>query len=167
MTIENTPPVRRRERPIRGRSSASTAPLPRLVNPWKPLDLFEAEDVVRIIDAAHRVLEEVGLEIRSAGARAIYRRNGALVDDETQMVRLGREVVAAHCGKAPERFVLHARNPARDLHVGGNVVNFGPVNGTPHVTDIVGGRRYKHDRGFPQYPEGDARARRAALAGRR
>ncbi|SEE16609.1 trimethylamine---corrinoid protein Co-methyltransferase [Rhizobiales bacterium GAS191] len=142
MTIENTPPVRRRERPVRGRGPVSTAPLPRLVNPWKPLELFEDGDVVRIIDAAYRILEEAGLEIRSAGARAIYRRNGALVDDETQMVRLGREVVAAHCGKAPERFVLHARNPARDLHVGGNVVNFGPVNGTPHVTDIVGGRRY-------------------------
>ena len=104
--------------------------------------MFEAEDVARIIAAAHRVLEEVGLEIRSAGARDIYRRNGAQVDDETQMVRLGREMVEAHCAHAPERFVLRARNPARHLHVGGNVVNFGPVNGTPHVTDIEGGRRY-------------------------
>ena len=142
MTTDTTSPPRRRERPTRGRGQASMAPLPRLVNPWKPMELFAPDDVERIIDAAYRVLAEAGLEIRSAAARAIYRRNGALVDDETQMVRLDHDLVRAHCSKAPESFVLHARNSARDLHVGGNVVNFGPVNGTPHVTDIVSGRRY-------------------------
>jgi trimethylamine--corrinoid protein Co-methyltransferase len=43
---------------------------------------------------------------------------------------------------APETFVLHARNAARDLHVGGDVVNFGPVNGAPNVRDLARGRRY-------------------------
>ena len=38
--------------------------------------------------------------------------------------------------------MLHARNPARDLHVGDNVVNFGPVNGAPNIPDLEGGRRY-------------------------
>ena len=39
--------------------------------------------------------------------------------------------------------MLHARNPARDLHVGGNVVNFGPVNGAPqHHATWSSGRRY-------------------------
>ena len=58
------------------------------------------------------------------------------------MVRLGRELVEAHLAHAPERFVLHARNPERHLHVGGNVVNFGPVNGAPNINDLEGGRRY-------------------------
>ena len=44
--------------------------------------------------------------------------------------------------KAPEKFVLHARNPERDLHVGGNIVNFGPVNGAPNINDRESGRRY-------------------------
>jgi trimethylamine--corrinoid protein Co-methyltransferase len=59
-------------------------------------------------------------------------------------VRLGREVGAeAQLAEgAPERFVLHARNPDRHLHVGGSVVNFGPVNGAPNVSDREGGRRY-------------------------
>lgn len=43
---------------------------------------------------------------------------------------------------APERFVLHARNPERHMHVGGNVINFGPISGAPHITDLDGGRRY-------------------------
>ena len=38
--------------------------------------------------------------------------------------------------------MLHARNPERHLHVGGNVVNFGPVNGAPNISDLERGRRY-------------------------
>lgn len=135
-------PGRRRERPARNRTAASTPPLPRLEVPWAPVEVLDADGLARILDAAWRILEEGGLEIRSARAREIYRKGGATVDEATQMVRLDRALVRQVCAQAPERFVLHARNPARDLHVGGNVVNFGPVNGTPHVTDLAGGRRY-------------------------
>jgi trimethylamine--corrinoid protein Co-methyltransferase len=140
--MSGTTPARRRDRPARNRAPALPAPLPRLEVPWAPVEIFDEAQVARILDAAWRILEEGGLEIRSARARDIYRRHGALVDDATQMVRLGREVVRHHAAMAPERFVLHARNPARHLHVGGRVVNFGPVNGTPHVSDLAGGRRY-------------------------
>jgi trimethylamine--corrinoid protein Co-methyltransferase len=141
--MSDTKPARRRDRPARPRTAPTAhAPLPRLENPWPPVELFDAEEVARILGAAWRILEEGGLEIRSSRAREVYRRNGATVDEATGMVRLGREVVGAHLAHAPERFVLHARNPARHLHVGGRVVNFGPVNGTPHVTDLAGGRRY-------------------------
>ncbi len=134
---------RRRERGRAPRSTGpSLAPLPRLENPWPPLEILSAEQVERILDAAFRVLEEAGLEIRHPAAREVYARAGALVDPETQMVRLGRDLVEAQLAHAPERFVLHARNPARHLHVGGKVVNFGPVNGAPNVSDLEGGRRY-------------------------
>eukprot|EP01037_Dinobryon_pediforme_P019870 gene19870-20373_t len=140
---EVAPQSRRRDRSKPPRSTgASLAALPRLVNPWAPLEILTAEQVERILAAAYRVLEEAGLEIRSAEARAIYARAGASVDAETQMVRLGRDLVEAMLALAPERFVLHARNPDRHLHVGGNVVNFGPVNGAPHITDRENGRRY-------------------------
>ncbi len=38
--------------------------------------------------------------------------------------------------------MLRSRNRARDLHVGGDVINFGPVNGAPNVTDRERGRRF-------------------------
>lgn len=120
----------------------SLAPLPRLANPWPPLEILSAEQVERIVEAAFRILEEAGLEIRSAAAREHYRRAGALVDEQSQLVRLGRDIVTAQLAQAPERFVLHARNPARHLHVGDNVVNFGPVTGAPNIRDLEGGRRY-------------------------
>jgi trimethylamine---corrinoid protein Co-methyltransferase len=134
---------RRRDRGRAPRSTGpSLAPLPRLENPWRPLEVLTAEQVERILLAAFRVLEEAGLEIRSAAAREIYAKAGALVEEDSQTVRLGRDIVEAHLARAPERFVLHARNPARHLHVGDNIINFGPVTGAPNIRDHEGGRRY-------------------------
>src|ERR1700691_532762 len=120
----------------------SYAPIARLAVPWAPLEILSAEQVERILTAAYRILEEAGIEIRSAAARAVYLRHGAQVDEESQIVRLGRDVVEALLAHAPERFVLHARNPERHLHVGDNVVNFGPVHGAPNISDRERGRRY-------------------------
>lgn len=134
---------RRRERSRAPRSTGpSLAPIPRLTNRWAPLEILTGEQVERILGAAYRVLEEAGLEIRSATARVVFSKAGALVDESTQMVRLGRELVEAQLKTAPERFVLHARNAERHLQVGGNVVNFGPVTGAPNIRDSEGGRRY-------------------------
>ncbi len=138
-----SPTSRRRERARAARGAGQPlAPLPRLTNRWAPLEILDQEQVERIVTAAYRVLEEAGLEIRNRAARDAFRRGGGIVDEESQLVRLGREVVEAHLAHAPSSFVLHARNPERHLHVGGNVVNFGPVNGAPNVRDAVAGRRY-------------------------
>ena len=134
---------RRRGRTRAARSAEPTlTPLPRLENHFPPLEILSAEQVERILESAFRVLEEAGLEIRSSAARAVYAAAGAAVDEATQMVRLGRDIVEAQLQLAPQRFVLHARNPARHLAVGGNVVNFGPVTGAPNIRDAEGGRRY-------------------------
>ncbi len=57
-------------------------------------------------------------------------------------MRLERGVVEALLAKAPERSCCMPAIPQRDLHVGGNVVNFGPVNGAPNINDRENGRRY-------------------------
>src|SRR5215470_20455627 len=125
MTSDAPAPSRRRDRRRAARvSGPSLTPLPRLTNRFPPLEILSAEQLERILAAAYRVLEEAGLEIRSAAVREVYRRAGALVDEATQMVRLGRDLIEAQLASAPERFVLHARNPARHLQVGDNVVNF-------------------------------------------
>jgi trimethylamine--corrinoid protein Co-methyltransferase len=135
--------ARRRERGRAARASgASLAPISRLTHRWPALEILTGEQVERIVLAAFRVLEEAGLEIRSAAARELYAQAGALVDEGSQMVRLGRDIVQAQLALAPKEFVLHARNPDRHLHVGGDVVNFGPVTGAPHINDRERGRRY-------------------------
>jgi len=140
---ETAPPSRRRDRSRGVRSTGpSLAPIPRVINPMPPVEVLSEEQVERILVAGYRILEEGGLEIRSARAREIYRRNGADVDDSTHIIKLRREVAEASLAHAPERFVLRARNRERDLHVGGDVVNFGPVSGAPNITDLERGRRY-------------------------
>jgi trimethylamine---corrinoid protein Co-methyltransferase len=148
MTEASAPPRRRQGGRAPRSTGPSLAPLPRLTNRWAPLEILTAEQVERILLSAYRVLEEAGLEIRSAAAREVYRRAGAQVDEDSQMVRLGRELIEAQLAQAPERFVLHARNAARHLHVGDNVVNFGPVTGAPNIRDLEGGRRYGDLEGF-------------------
>jgi trimethylamine--corrinoid protein Co-methyltransferase len=132
----------RRSRESRAGTQALAAIPAQLENPWKPVEVLSEEQVERIINAGFRILAEVGIEIRSKPARDLYRSVGALVDDEMQIVRLGRDIVEAQLAHAPATFVLHARNAERNLHVGGNIVNFGPVSGAPHITDLERGRRY-------------------------
>src|SRR5689334_20752119 len=123
------PPSRRRERARGARSTGpSLAPLPRVINRMPPVEVLTEEQLERILTAGFRIMEEGGLEIRSARAREIYRLHGADVDETTHIVKLRRDVVEASLAHAPEQFVLRARNRERDLHVGGDVVNFGPVS---------------------------------------
>ena len=43
--------------------------------------------------------------------------------------------------KAPQQFTMYARNPERNIVVGGNHIVFGPVGGTPNASDLDRGRR--------------------------
>ena len=136
---EVVPPARRRGTGRAPRSAGPTlAPLPRLEVPWSPLEILSAEQVERILVAAWRVLEEAGLEIRSAAARDVYRKAGAAVDDDTQRVRIGRDIVCAQFALAPEQFVLHARNPARTLAHGHEHVD--GVQLRPALQLLIGNR---------------------------
>jgi trimethylamine--corrinoid protein Co-methyltransferase len=110
--------------------------------PFAPLELLDAEGLVRIETTALRVLEELRLEFMSEEAVAILEKHVAkIVDRSTGLVRLGREVVKEYVAKAPPTFTLYARNPERNLLVGANSINFLPVGGAPNVSDLDRGRR--------------------------
>ncbi len=135
-------PHRRQRSERRDRSGpVSYAPMPPIDNPHPPVEVLGAEGVERIVDAAFRLIEEAGLEFRSARALSILKANGAVVDEATQMVRMGRDVVKHFASLAPARIPLHARNPARDTFLGGNRVNFNTVGSPPNISDMEGGRR--------------------------
>ncbi|MBV9219661.1 MAG: hypothetical protein JOY94_09615, partial [Methylobacteriaceae bacterium] len=64
--IDDSGTPRRRERARAPRATqAATPQLPRLAVPWAPLDVFSADEVERLLEAAFTVLQEIGLEIRS------------------------------------------------------------------------------------------------------
>lgn len=120
----------------------SLAPVPRrLETPWAPIEVLSGEALEAILDAAHRILEEGGVEFRSPRALDLLRRAGAAVGDGA-MVRMGRDMVRHFCAMAPRAFTLHSRNPDKAVRMGGRVVNFCTANGAPIVSDRLRGRRY-------------------------
>ena len=109
--------------------------------PYAPLEVLSADHVEAIHEASLRILEELGIELMSARARAALRDAGAQVDDTSGTVRLDRALVGALVERAPEAFDLTSRNPAKTLTLGGNHINFGLVAGPPNVHDAERGRR--------------------------
>jgi len=110
-------------------------------NPFRPLELFAEDRIEAIHETSLTILEEVGIRILSDEARRLLALAGARVDEETLRVRLDRGLVIEAVRLAPGRVTLHARNPERDVELGGNAVAFCTVGGPPHVTDLEQGRR--------------------------
>ncbi|HZZ61800.1 MAG TPA: trimethylamine methyltransferase family protein [Roseiarcus sp.] len=112
---------------------------PRL--PFAPLELVSADELESIHQAALTVLKEIGIDFLHDGARAILKEAGADVEQGSKRVRFEPALVEAHVGVAPNEFVLHARNSARNLAIGGRHVAFGSVASAPNSSDRAGGRR--------------------------
>ena len=74
-------------------------------------------------------------------ARVGDQLTGCSVDDESMMVRIDPEMVAAALAAAPREHTLHTRNPERRVDMGGNSVAFVPVGGSPHAIDLDTGKR--------------------------
>ncbi|MEM6727738.1 MAG: trimethylamine methyltransferase family protein, partial [Pseudomonadota bacterium] len=105
------------------------------------IDLFSSEALDVIEESAETVLEEVGVAfVENPSALERWRDAGA--DVQGDRVRLPRGLARKLCATAPARFTQHARNPERNVEIGGNTLVTAPVYGPPFVRDAEGGRRY-------------------------
>jgi trimethylamine---corrinoid protein Co-methyltransferase len=93
-------------------------------NPLPALALLGDDELGKIDDTAFRILEELGLEFQNPDAIDILASSGADVDRATGIVRMDRHLVRHLVAKAPSSFTLHARNPARNVTMGENWINF-------------------------------------------
>jgi trimethylamine--corrinoid protein Co-methyltransferase len=100
------------------------------------------EEALAIIEAnAETVLEEIGVNfVENPGALALWRQAGA--DVRGERVHIPRGLARKLCATAPRTFTQHARNPARNVEIGGRNLVLAPVYGPPFVRDNEGGRRY-------------------------
>jgi len=112
-----------------------------LENALGTVDLLTEEQVEAIHEASLKLLEEIGIEFMGARAREAFRAAGAIVDDESGLVRIPRDVVEAAVSSAPGEFIVTPRGAERTIHTGGRSVAFGLVAGPPTVQDRVRGRR--------------------------
>ncbi len=100
------------------------------------------EEALQTIEAnAETVLAEIGVNFpENPGALARWKDAGAEIEGDR--VRIPRGLARKLCSTAPSRFTQHARNPERNVEIGGNSLVLAPVYGPPFVRDAEGGRRY-------------------------
>ena len=99
---------RGRSRSTASRPAIQQLPWREVVNSHGTLPVLDPEGVEQIHNASLRVLEELGIQLWSAEARARFAEAGAIVEGET--VRVGRDIIEATLASAPAEFTLSPRN---------------------------------------------------------
>jgi hypothetical protein len=99
----------------------------------RPTELLSADELESIHTGSLRVLSEIGMDFLDVDARDVLRAAGASVTPDSQRVRFDPEMVNELIKTAPSEFTLHARNPERDVQLGGDWVAFGTVGSPPNV----------------------------------
>ena len=113
----------------------------RLRNPFPQMKLYSDDQIAAIHDAALTMLEQLGMKILLPEARRIFSKGGARVDDATEMVWIGRDIVTAALDSAPRSVLCRAARPDRDVLLEPGMLVFQPGAGAPHATDLERGRR--------------------------
>ncbi|MEM9968143.1 MAG: trimethylamine methyltransferase family protein [Pseudomonadota bacterium] len=99
-------------------------------------------EALEIIEAnADTILAEVGVNFPD-NPSALQRWRDAGAEITGERVRIPRGLARQLCATAPSVYTQHARNPERNVVVGGRNLVLAPVYGPPFVRDIAGGRRY-------------------------
>jgi trimethylamine---corrinoid protein Co-methyltransferase len=142
-------PRRRRRGGERVATPAAPHSQPKL--PFKPVDLLSADELEAIHHASLAALKEIGMDFLHAEAKTILKAAGADVDPNSDRVRFDPALVEAQIGKAPQSFTLHARNPARNVILGGSFAAFASVASAPNSFDRDGGRRPGNHRDYQNF----------------
>ncbi len=112
-----------------------------LRNPFTPQTIFTQDRVEFLHEKALEVLETLGIKVLLPQARQMFRSAGAIVDESTEMVRIGRELVATALESAPKSIHCFAGSAQRDLKAELGQMIFLAGCGAPNVSDIDAGRR--------------------------
>jgi trimethylamine---corrinoid protein Co-methyltransferase len=100
---------------------------------------FSEQEVRRIHETCLRLLETVGVDFSFEPALQVLKKAGCKV--EGQRVFFPSKLVEEQVSKAPAQYTLQARNPEKNVVIGGEHIAFIPCYGPPFVTDLDRGRR--------------------------
>jgi trimethylamine--corrinoid protein Co-methyltransferase len=97
------------------------------------------EDIEQIHRASIRLLENVGVDFPYSRALDTFVKHGVKIDGKRVFLTEGQ--VMAALKTAPGWFTVHARNPERNVIIGGGVPVFAPGYGAPFLVDAEVGKR--------------------------
>ncbi len=113
-----------------------------IVRKLKPFEVLDEEGLQIIETNAETILAETGIEFRGdPETLAVLKQAGAEVKGERVRFPRGmcRHIIQS---SAPSSYIQHARNPERNVKIGGSSTVFAPGYGCPFVRDLDRGRRY-------------------------
>ena len=131
----------RRSRQTHSDNDAPVAVVPCITRTIPEYELLGEEGLDLIERNADTILAETGIDFRYAPAIELFKQAGADIDGERVRFPAGmcRKIIR---DSAPAMFEQKARNPARNVMVGGKHTVFAPVYGPPFIRDLDSGRRY-------------------------
>ena len=135
---------RRNKRRRAATEPGAEAPVaPAYINRKIPYYSILSDESLEIVEQnADVILEETGIVFgEDPEALEIFEQAGAIIDGERVRFPRGmcREIIQR---SAQKEFVQHARNPKRNVVIGGDHMVLVPAYGSPFVHDLEGGRRY-------------------------
>jgi trimethylamine---corrinoid protein Co-methyltransferase len=116
---------------------------------FPPTRLISDDQVEAIHQASMKVLSEIGMDFMWPEAREVLKKAGCTIEGER--VRFDPAMIAEAMSHAPENFTIHARNPERNMHIGGDNISFGTVGSPPNCSDIDNGRRTGNHADFTKF----------------
>src|SRR5580692_12050111 len=131
-----------RDAKIAARTARSLAFVPYITRNIPYYEVLGAEGLELLEHNADTILQEIGIDFRDdPESLEIWKAGGADVQGERVRFPRGlcRKLVQA---TAPREFTQYARNPARNVIIGGNRTVFAPAYGSPFVRNLDEGRRY-------------------------
>jgi trimethylamine---corrinoid protein Co-methyltransferase len=93
-----------------------------------------SEEAMATLDKGwRRLMTEIGVEFMDQRALDLFAKAGQRVEENK--VFLDPDFVLEQVAKAPAEFDVQARNPANNVHIGGDAMAFGAVYGPPFVRE--------------------------------
>ncbi|MCP4186749.1 MAG: trimethylamine methyltransferase family protein [Gammaproteobacteria bacterium] len=134
--------IRRNKRHSRRSARGFTQlPFKALRNPFKPMEIISTDQLETIHQASLTILRDIGLRVESKTALNLLTDLRADVDHDTGLVRFDPDLIEELLTGIPSEFTIHARNPAKNVHLGGDSLIFASVCGPSFVSDLDLGRR--------------------------
>jgi trimethylamine--corrinoid protein Co-methyltransferase len=104
-----------------------------LVNELPRYEILDEASMGEVDRGWRRIVSELGIEFLHEEALDYLRQAGQEV--EGQLVRFDPDWIVEQIAKAPSEFELQARNPERNVHIGGKHMVFAAVYGCPFVRE--------------------------------
>src|ERR1700747_1499859 len=103
------------------------------VNTMPRYEILSADSIAVLERGWRRIVSEVGLQFAKPEAVELFAKAGQQVDGD--VVKLDPDFVLEQVAKAPREFDVQARNPAHNVHIGGDHMVFSAVYGCPFVRE--------------------------------